>query len=41
MDCFECDLPYGGVIGRNNPSVGTVWLCRYCDRITPEYKGGN
>ena len=41
MDCWECDMPFGGMIAREHPVAGKVGLCAYCDRITPEYKGVN
>jgi hypothetical protein len=40
MDCYECDGPiragFSRIVGGNK-----VWLCGTCERITPEYKGGN
>lgn len=33
-DCAECDQPEGGRIPRHTADQ-TVWLCSYCDRITP------
>lgn len=36
-DCAECDKPKGGHNPRRT-ALGTVYLCSYCDRITPDYR---
>jgi hypothetical protein len=33
-DCYECDKPNGGDIPRRTADR-TIYLCSYCDRITP------
>lgn len=42
-DCWECDMPNGGVRGRKHSRLGRVWLCLVCDSTVTEneYEGGN
>jgi len=38
--CYECDcVIMSGKVSRLSGMGNTIWLCSYCDRITPPYAG--
>lgn len=41
-ECFECDKPfteYDSKFMRWSNMGNSIWLCYYCNRITPTYMG--
>ena len=38
-ECYECDGPLSGKNMRYSDMGNIIYLCDYCDRITPAYMG--